>query len=178
MIIREQRPQDKTAVREVLTAAFEDDGRVADLAEALGARSAPTGVSLLAESSGEVVGHVQLSRGWLDTAPQLVDVLVLSPLGVAPAHQRGGIGRSLCNAALEHARGVRAPAVFLEGDPGYYAPLGWQRASAHGFTAPSVRIPDAGFQVVLLAAWQRWMVGALVYNDTFWTHDCVGLRTG
>jgi putative acetyltransferase len=39
-----------------------------------------------------------------------------------------------------------------------------------------VRIPAAAFQVVLLPAWEPWMVGAFVYNDTFWTLDCVGLR--
>ena len=68
------------------------------------------------------------------------------------------------------------PVVFLEGDPGFYGRLGWQRASEHGFAPPSTRIPDAGFQVTVLAAWQPWMTGALVYNDTFWTHDSVGLR--
>jgi putative acetyltransferase len=55
--------------------------------------------------------------------------------------------------------------------------LGWQAAHDHGFQAPSTRIPAAGFQVALLPAWQPWMTGALVYNDTFWAHDCVGLRT-
>jgi putative acetyltransferase len=173
--IREQGPHDEAMIADLLVGAFRDDGRVAALAQALAARTDGS-VSLLAEPDGVPIGHVQLSRGWVDAAPRLVEVLVLSPLGVAPAYQRRGVGRALCEAALEHARRLDAPAVFLEGDPGYYARLGWQRASAQGFTAPSARIPDAAFQVVLLPAWQPWMVGALVYNDTFWAHDCVGLR--
>jgi putative acetyltransferase len=138
VIVREQRPRDETAVRQVLTAAFDDRGQVADLARTLAARAdrpSPDCV-LVAESEGTVVGHVQLSRGWI------------------------GI-----------------PAVFLEGDPAYYARMGWERAGAHGFTAPSPRIPPAGFQVVRLPAWQSWMVGPVVYNDTFWTSDFVGLRS-
>jgi putative acetyltransferase len=30
--------------------------------------------------------------------------------------------------------------------------------------------------VIVLPAWEPWMTGAHVYNDTFWTMDCVGLR--
>ena len=166
-------------MRRLLTEAFADDGRVGGLAQALHARAdRPVDCTLVAESNGELVGHVQLSRAWIDAEPALVEALVLSPLGVAPAHQRRGVGRALCESALAHARRRHSPAVFLEGDPSYYARLGWQRASERGFTAPSARIPDPGFQVAILPSWQPWMVGGLVYNDTFWALDFVGLRTG
>ncbi len=162
-------------MRGVLTAAFADDGRVADLADALLGRADRPDAAFVAEQDGDVVGHVQLSRAWVD-ARQLVDVLVLSPLGVAPPHQRHGIGAALCRAAVNAAIRIGAPALFLEGDPAYYSRLGWERASDHGVAAPSARIPDAAFQVIVLPTWDTWMTGALVYNDTFWSHDCVGLR--
>jgi len=54
--------------------------------------------------------------------------------------------------------------------------LGFVAASPLGFTAPSVRIPLPGFQVVVLPAYDPSMTGALVYADTFWAMDCVGLR--
>ena len=177
MEIRKQRREDAAAVRRVLVAAFADDGRVADLAEALAARPDAPDAAWVAEDAQGIAGHVQLSRSWVDAAPAVVEVLVLSPLAVAPARQHQGIGRALCAAAIEQARRLAAPAVFLEGDPAYYSRLGWQRASAHGFTAPSARIPDPAFQVVVLPARQPWMTGALIYNDTFWSHDCVGLRS-
>ena len=68
------------------------------------------------------------------------------------------------------------PLVFLEGSPRYYGPRGFERASGAGFRAPSLRIPDAGFQVARLPAFQAWMTGTLVYSETFWALDCVGLR--
>jgi putative acetyltransferase len=176
VVIREQSPQDSAAVRRLLTNAFRDDGEVADLADALATRADRPSVALVAEHEGTVAGHVQLSAGWIDADQRLVEVLVLSPLGVDPGHQRRGIGRALCSAALDHANKLGVPAVFLEGDPRYYAPLGWQRASAHGFIAPSTRIPDPGFQVVMLRSWRPWMVGAVIYNDVFWAFDRVGLR--
>jgi putative acetyltransferase len=176
VIIRAQQPGDAVAVRELLTAAFADAGHVATLAEVLRARPDRPNASFVAEVDGAVAGHVQLSRGWVDADPRLVEVLILSPLGVAPAHQGRGIGSALCEAAVEHAQRLDAPAVFLEGDPAYYRRLGWERASAHGVARPSTRIPDVACQIRLLPSWQPWMTGALVYNDTFWSLDCVGLR--
>jgi putative acetyltransferase len=175
VLIRERRSADAAAIRELLSAAF-DDSRVADLAEALDARADRPAAPLVAEVDGEPVGYVQLSRSWVDAARHVVDVLVLSPLGVLPAHQQQGVGRALCQAAVQRAEELGGPAVFLEGDPAYYSRFGWERASARGFTAPSTRIPDVAFQVVVLSSWQSWMTGPLVYNDTFWAMDFVGLR--
>jgi putative acetyltransferase len=176
VIVREQRDSDVTAVRDVLAQAF-GAPKVAELAAQL--RNRPDrGAGLVAEVGGELVGHVQLSTSWVDAPAQLVEVLVLSPLGVRPDHQRRGIGRALVSRALQHAEALGAPLVFLEGDPRYYSQLGFERASDHGFSRPSVRIPDPAFQVAVLPGWTAQVRGALVYNDTFWSLDCVGLRDG
>jgi putative acetyltransferase len=105
-----------------------------------------------------------------------VEVLVLSPLSVLPAYQRKRIGAQLVAAAIEEAGKAGAPMLFLEGSPDYYSRLGFEPGRSHGFTPPSVRIPDAAFQVVLLPAYEPWMTGALVYNEVFWAFDSVGLR--
>lgn len=103
-------------------------------------------------------------------------MLVLSPVGVLPSHQRRGVGSALIRHALAEASRAGFPAVFLEGSPDYYARLGFATAAAHGFTAPSPRIPPAAFQVALLDGHEDWMRGPLVYPDPFWELDCVGLR--
>lgn len=171
-------PCDRAVVRDLTVRAF-DPGQgpvVADLVEALQDSDAFGGLSFVAERDGQPIGHTMLTRGWLDAPAELVEVLVLSPLSVAPDHQRTGVGRALVAAALDAAAADGWPAVFLEGDPAYYSRLGFERASAGGFTSPSPRIPDAAFQVVTLASHQSWMTGALVYPDRFWAFDCVGLR--
>jgi putative acetyltransferase len=101
---------------------------------------------------------------------------VLSPLSVASDAQGEGLGTELLAAAVTEAERIGAPAVFLEGDPRFYSTRGWSPARPLGFTKPSVRVPDAAFQVVLLAGHEDWMAGALVYCDPFWALDCVGLR--
>jgi putative acetyltransferase len=175
-LVRRQRPEDRAAVRDVITRAF-GTPVVADLAEALQhARAGVDGLSYVAERDAQLLGHVQLSWCWLDAPRRLVDVLVLSPLSVAPEYQRRGVGGRLVRHALAEAAQVDAPMVFLEGSPHYYGLFGFAAAGRHGFTAPSVRIPEAAFQVVTLASYEPWMTGALVYAEQFWQFDCVGLR--
>ena len=174
--IRPEQPADHPVVRSVVTAAFGDEGAVvADLVDALVA-SGHALVSLVAEVGGEVVGHVQLNRSWVDARERLVEVLVLAPLAVAPQRQGRGLGSALVAEALVRTRGRGCPAIFLEGSPDYYGARGFERADARGFSPPSNRIPAAAFQVVTTAAHEEWMTGALVYCGPFWELDCVGLR--
>lgn len=175
--IRPAEPADSSAVQRLVADAFgPDEGpTVARLVSVLD-ETGSTRASLVAEAGGEVVGHVQLSRSWVDARRALVEVLVLSPLSVAPAHHGRGIGSALLQAAVDEAARLSAPAVFLEGDPGFYSARGWSAAGGLGFTAPSARIPAPAFQVVLLPGHEEWMTGALVYCEPFWSLDCVGLR--
>jgi putative acetyltransferase len=101
---------------------------------------------------------------------------VLSPIGVDPDHQGRGIGTRLLGHALAAADREGVPLVFLEGPPGFYSSRGFETASELGFRAPSLRIPDAAFQVARLSAYEAWMTGTVAYAETFWALDCVGLR--
>lgn len=171
MLIRPETPHDHDAVRVVHRRAFGDDGdQVAAVADGLRPGDP---VSRVAEVDGVVVGHVMVGRNLLDAPPRLVDVGVLSPLGVLPEFQRRGVGKALVAAAIE---ATPFPALFLEGDPGYYSRLGFRPAGDLGFRRPSLRIPPAAFQVVLLPGYEEWMTGTLVYDAVFWRFDAVGLR--
>ncbi len=177
MEIRAERPTDHPAVRDVHHHAFGAGHGpvVAALVDAL-RRDDPAALSLVAEQDRTVTGHVMVSRSLLDAPRRLVPVQVLSPLGVLPERQRRGIGAALVRHTLKLLDERGGPLVFLEGDPGYYARLGFRPGAGLGFRRPSLRIPDAGFQVVALSAYESWMTGTLVYSATFWDHDCVGLR--
>jgi putative acetyltransferase len=177
VLIRAQRDRDTAAVRAVTARAFGHHRGVDGLVSVLAA--GPARLSLVAEDdAGVVVGHTMLSRGWVDAAPRLAEVLILSPLSVDPPLQKRGIGGDLVRAALAGAEELGAPALFLEGDPAYYGRFGFVAGSSRGFTRPYVRIPEAAFQVVVLPTWEEWMTGALVYPEAFWAMDSVGLREG
>lgn len=176
-LIRPERADDHQAVRAVHTAAFEGDERVPVLADTLRAAPAPLPpLSFVAAIDDRLVGHVLLSASRLDAPHRIVDVLVLSPLGVLPAFQKQGIGTRLIQHALTAADERGAPLVFLEGSPDYYGERGFDRADTLGFRSPSLRIPAPAFQVARLSTYKPWMTGTLVYSDSFWALDCVGLR--
>src|SRR5690348_2691731 len=161
MEIREERPGDVDAVHAVQRAAFADqadpvDALVRDLRRSL--ESEP-GLSLVAVADGDVVGHVLFTRNLLDAPPRLVEVQVLSPVGVRPDAQGRGVGSALVRHGVETLAGRGVPAVFLEGDPAYYGRFGFEPAADHGFRRPSLRIPPPAFQVVLLPAHEPWMTG-------------------
>lgn len=176
MNLREELTPDHAAVRELHRLAFGTQGdKVADLLDAL-RRDEPGCTGVVAEDDGLIVGHVLFTKNLLDAPRRLVDVQVLSPIAVAPDRQRQGIGKQLIahGVALLDARGV--PLLFLEGSPAYYTRRGFTPGGDHGFRKPSLRIPDAAFQVVKLSAYEPWMTGTLVYLHTFWDLDSVGLR--
>ncbi len=179
LTVRPERVEDPADVRAVVAAAFADHA-VAALVDDLRAGDAWRGLSFVAEehtgAHAEVVGHVCFTRGWLDAAPRLVEVLVLGPLSVRPDRQRSGVGTTLVGQALERLADRAEPLVFLEGSAAYYPRFGFVPGGTLGFRAPSERIPEAAFQVRRLASYEPWMSGALVYPDAFWRHDSVGLR--
>lgn len=174
--VREAGDVDTPALEAVVEAAFGGHGVAINDVMARLRGADDMAVELVAELDGEVVGCVALSRAWLDARERLVDVLVLSPLAVAPDHQRQGIGARLLAEVPGVAERLGAPLVFLEGDPGYYGRHGWSAASDHGLERPSRRIPEPACQVLLLRGHEPWMTGRLVYPDVWWRLDLVGLR--
>ena len=178
--VRPEQPVDRESVLRVIAAAFGADGHedhaadVVAIWEGLGRHRR---AGLVAEQGGHVLGHVGLSRAWLDARRALVEVWVLSPLSVLPERQREGIGTLLVAAAIETARGSGVPVLFLEGSPRYYGARGFARADRHGFLPAALeRTPRAAFQCVLFDGHEGWMTGQLIYPSVWWEHDSSGLR--
>lgn len=128
--VREERPGDREDVFAVVAAAFGQSDEAA-LVERL-RREGDAILSLVAEEdNGLIVGHVLLSRM---AAP--FPALALAPLSVIPARQRRGIGSLLIERAVSRARRDGWAAVFVLGEPRYYARLGFRAEAAAGFTSP------------------------------------------
>jgi putative acetyltransferase len=176
-VLRREQAGEEQAVRALVDEAF-GHPVVGELVDSLRRSDAGVdGQSYVAEVGGDLAGHVMFTRSLLDAPPRLVDVLVLSPLSVRPSHQGNGLGTALARWALEQVAQSRPePLVFLEGSPAFYPRLGFRPAGPLGFRRPSLRIPEAAFMVAPMPSYEPWMTGTLVYAETFWRHDCVGLR--
>jgi putative acetyltransferase len=177
--VRPEQPADREDVLRVIAAAFgsespERGAEVADIWSGLGRHKR---ASLVVEQGGRVLGHVGLSRTWIDARRALVETWMLSPLSVLPERQGESIGTALVASAVETARGNGVPVLFLEGSPTYYGARGFERADRRGFLPAALeRTPRAAFQCVLFDAWEDWMTGQVIYPDIWWTHSGSGLR--
>ena len=138
--IRDERPGDEAAIRNVTKDAFANapyaDGSEPLIPERLREAGALT-LSIVAERDGEVVGHVAFSpveivtnsgvkHGWRG----------IGPLSVRPDAQRQGIGTALMHEGLRRTREAGAPGCVLIGDPNYYGRFGF--AAREGLTYAEV----------------------------------------
>lgn len=176
--IRTMRDDEFDDVRRLEVEAFGGDESIGVLLDALRASWAwEPELSIVAERNSSICAHVMFSRAILDAPSKLVDVLVLSPVGVRPELQHQGIGTAMISQALNRiVRDRPEQAIFLEGNPKYYARFGFEPACSIGFRRPSLRIPEPAFQVFRLPTYDASLSGTLVYPDAFWRTDSVGLR--
>jgi putative acetyltransferase len=129
MLIRNEQLEDRIAIRNVLLAAFQNQGE-ADLVERLRA-DGDSVFSLVAIENETVVGHVLFSKL---NAP--FRALGLAPVAVTPIRQQSGIGSELIRAGLKQAAQGGWQAVFVLGNPLYYNRFGFDVSLAGGFTSP------------------------------------------
>jgi putative acetyltransferase len=145
VIIRREQVRDHDAVRVVHRAAFrpagsDPDDEVAEARLVDELRTDPgflPHLSLVAVTGDTVVGHVLATRGRLD--PLGHEVLGLGPLGVAPEHQRQGVGTALVHAVLAAAEARGEQLVALLGSPDYYRRFGFRPATDLGVEPPDPR---------------------------------------
>jgi putative acetyltransferase len=146
-VVRAERPEDRGRIHQVEAAAFPTAAE-ADLFEALRDQVDPI-VSLVAERDDRVIGHVCLSPVALELNPRHAGFGALGPIAVEPAAQRRGVGAALIEAGLDRARAVGWEAVFLVGDPRYYARFGFDLAAPMGFSYGDPHF-DSALQVIEL----------------------------
>ena len=129
MKIESETPEHAAGIRVLLIAAFPTPDE-ADLVERL-RDGGHAEIGLTAIEEDRVVGYLLLSRM---SAP--MKALGLAPLAVVADKRRLGIGQSLIEAGLKRARRAGWEAVFVLGDPDYYARFGFSAADAAGYETP------------------------------------------
>lgn len=125
-------------------------------------------LALVAEHPTDgVVGFVMISAATVRNAAGDHPIAMLTPLAVAPPHQRCGVGGALVRAALAGAEAAGDTFVILEGSPAYYPRFGFQPAAPHGLHIhlPDWAPPEAA-QVAFLTRHDptaTWWRGEVVY---------------
>jgi putative acetyltransferase len=131
VLIRDERPGDAesiTLVTRVAFAAAEHSSGTEELIIAALRAAGQLTVSLVAELSGKVIGHVAISPVSIsDGAPHWYG---LGPVSVLPAHQHIGVGTQLIRASLDRLRAkAAAQGCVVLGEPAYYSRFGFSTHS-------------------------------------------------
>ena len=167
MNIRPEGDADYAEIAAVVGAAFSHHPQVVAFVDRIRASAdyVPE-LALVAEDESGIVGHVMLS--WVALEGDGLDrLLVLTPMSVRPDRQRQGVGSALIREVLRRADEAGAPAVFLEGIPGYYPRFGFEPAQELGLVKPDASVPDEAFMVRRLAAYTDAVRGRILYPASY-----------
>jgi putative acetyltransferase len=128
---RHSRPEDMEAISALNDAAFggPDEARITRQLQADG----DSLVSLVADTKGGIVGHIEFFRVLIDGQPIGAG---LGPMSAQPGRQRGGIGSYLIRTGLEELDTLGETIVFVLGHADYYPRFGFDEETARPFKAP------------------------------------------
>jgi len=164
--IRRERPEDIAVIRTVNETGF-DQRTEADIIDAL-RDVCPDVLSLVAESDGEVVGHILFSPVTIEDGSQSRQGMGLAPVAVTPDRQRQGIGSELVQAGLEILRKQGCPFIIVLGHPDFYPRFGFVPAFRHGLRCQWEGVTDAAFMVLVLdASSMAGVSGVARYREEF-----------
>ena len=142
--IREERPNDVAAVRDLNRRAFGQDqeGNIVDALRANGAAL----LSLVATVNDRVVGHIMYSP--LSIGGNVTGA-ALGPMAVLPERQRQGIGSKLIEAGNRKLKDAGHPFIVVVGHADYYPRFGFRPASEHGIKC-EWDVPDNVFMLLVI----------------------------
>ena len=161
--VREERPADVEAVRDLNRRAFGQDqeGNIVDALRANGGAL----LSLVAVKQGRVVGHIMYSP----ISVARVAGAALGPMAVQPEHQRQGIGSRLVEEGNRKLKDAGCPFIVVVGHPEFYPRFGFTPAGARGITC-EWELPAEVFMMLILDDEKvRGVSGLAKYRDEFST---------
>jgi predicted N-acetyltransferase YhbS len=151
LIIRQEKPSESGRIYDLVKVAFETakvaDGDEQDFVNKLRASSAyiPE-LALVAEEEDKLVGHIMLTKTYITMADHTYEALLLAPLSVALEYRNRGVGSKLVLESFELAKKLGYKAVFVVGDPAYYAQFGFKPTVQFGIRHDPP-IPDPNVMV-------------------------------
>lgn len=164
MLVRAENNRDREIVRAINLSAFETSSE-ADLVDVLRKQADPI-ISLVAEVSGEVVGHIMFSPVTLSGQPNL-KVMGLAPMAVTPVNQNKGIGSALIPAGLDQCKKLGFVAVVVLGHPDYYPRFGFSPSSRFDIDS-EYEVPEEVFMAMeLLPDGLSGITGRVSYHPAF-----------
>ncbi|MBB6218002.1 putative N-acetyltransferase YhbS [Anaerosolibacter carboniphilus] len=124
-------------------------------------------LSLVAELDGKTVGHIMLTKIFIQNEVKEYESLALAPVSVLPQYQNKSIGNALIIESLKIAKQLGFKSIVLLGHSKYYPRFGFRPASIWGIKAP-FDVPDEAFMALELEERSlEGIAGTVVYPKEF-----------
>lgn len=146
-IVRTERAEDIPAIRVIIEKAFQQTEE-ADIVDSL-RQSCDDAISLVAEDSGQVIGHLMFSPVELSSNDRRIVGMGLAPMAVLPERQRQGVGRQLVEAGISLLKERSCPFVIVLGHPKYYPRFGFEPASKYNLKCQWDDVPNEAFMALV-----------------------------
>lgn len=160
--IREEVPADWATIRALIETAFLDAPHTSHTEHLIVDALRDSGnltVSLVAEVSNQIVGHVAISPVSISDGSQ--NWYGLGPIAVIPEYQGLGIGSQLVRQSLASLRDRGAVGCVVLGNPEYYGRFGFKAES-------SLILPDVSPEYFQAISFDRRIPSGLVsYHESF-----------
>ena len=171
--IRAENLEDSLQVSQIVKRAFTEGERgyegEAELVEKLRASDRYIAeLSLVAEIDGQIIGHIMLTRVYIQTVGSRVPTLILAPVSVLPDFQKQGIGGALIHAVHKIAIDLEESHVFLLGYKNYYPRFGYRPSRHFGITFPENQDDDHCMAIELVEGSLSKVRGILEYSQPFY----------
>ena len=159
--VREERPADSSAIRDVNVRAFGQD-QEAGIVDALRSNGAAS-LSLVATVDERIVGHIMYSPVQIGR----IEGSGLGPMAVLPEYQRRGIGSRLVETGNRQLQIAGCPFIVVLGHAEFYPRFGFKPARPMGVTC-EWDVPDNVFLILVLDTERmRGASGLAKYRNEF-----------
>lgn len=120
------------------------------------------------EENGEIVGHINYSKGFIDTENEKTDAVVLGPIAIRKDHQNKGLGSRLIEYTLSLAEKEAIPYILVVGDENYYHRFGFISASKYDlYLEGTDTTQDCPFFMIRIFDESKVMKGTFHNPDVF-----------
>jgi len=163
--IRLEAKEDSSVIREINRKAFQTDAE-ANLIEALRKSNVPI-ISLVAECSDIIVGHILFSEVNLDDHCPDIKISGLAPMAILPEYQRKGIGSQLVIEGIKVCLDAGYSAIVVLGHPQFYPRFGFEPSTNFNIQS-EFDVPDEVFMIKELTKDALTNCsGTINYHDAF-----------
>jgi len=107
-------------------------------------------LSLVAETGGQLLGHVLFCPVTLETDTGSINGMGLGQLAVKPENQRQGLGTRLSQEGIRQLQQSACPYIIVIGHASYYPRFGFEQGRLHGIQCQWENVPADSFMVLIL----------------------------